>query len=263
MKIRDRVFCVTGGASGLGEGACRMLTSHGGKVIILDVQEDKAHAVVKSLPTESAYFVKMDATKEDSIAAAIQSAGEKWGRIDGCINCAGVGMGQSVVSRKGKPHSMEKFEFIIRLNLIGTFSVLSKCAAWMCKNEPDENGERGTIINVASVAAFDGQNGQAAYSASKAGVVGMALPIARDLGNRGIRINTICPGIMATPLTALFNKPGPGARIGDSLKKAQIFPTNRFGVPSEFAELAKFLIESPIMNAESIRFDGGIRMPKL
>mgnify|MGYP003695143385 CR=1 FL=1 len=172
-------------------------------------------------------------------------------------------MGRSTVSRKGKAHPMDSFEFIIRLNLIGTFSVLSKCAAWMCKNTPDENGERGTIINVASVAAFDGQNGQAAYSASKAGVVGMALPIARDLGTRGVRINTICPGIMATPLTAAFDKPGPGSRIGDSLKKAQVFPTDRFGVPSEFAALVKFLVESPIMNAESVRFDGGIRMPKL
>jgi 3-hydroxyacyl-CoA dehydrogenase/3-hydroxy-2-methylbutyryl-CoA dehydrogenase len=179
MKIPGRVFVVTGGASGLGEGTCRMITANGGKVVILDVQDKKAHAVVASLPSNSAYFIKMDATKEESIEAAITAAGAKWGRIDGCVNCAGVGMGKSTVNRKGVPHSMKSFEFIIRLNLLGTFSVASKCAAWMVKNDPDENGERGTIINVASVAATDGQNGQAAYSASKAGVVGMALPMAR------------------------------------------------------------------------------------
>ena len=179
MKIPGRVFVVTGGASGLGEGTCRMITANGGKVVILDVQDKKAHAVVASLPSDSAYFIKMDATKEESIEAAITAAGAKWGRIDGCVNCAGVGMGKSTVNRKGVPHSMKAFEFIIRLNLLGTFSVASKCAAWMVKNDPDENGERGTIINVASVAATNGQNGQAAYSASKAGVVGMALPMAR------------------------------------------------------------------------------------
>jgi len=262
MKIPGHVFVVTGGASGLGEGTCRMITANGGKVVILDLQEKKGQQVVASLPKGSAFFIKMDATKEESIVDAIQGAGAKWGRIDGCVNCAGVGLGVSTVSRKGVPHAMKKFEFIIRLNLLGTFSVASKCAAWMVKNDPDENGERGTIINVASVAAQDGQNGQAAYSASKAGVVGMALPMARDLGSRGVRVNTIMPGIMATPLTAGFNTPA-GARVGDNLKKAQVFPTDRFGVPAEFAELAKFLIESPIMNAEAVRFDGGIRMPKL
>ena len=262
MKIPGHVFVVTGGASGLGEGTCRMITANGGKVVILDVQDEKANEVVASLPSNSAYFIKMDATKEESIEAAIAAAGAKWGRIDGCVNCAGVGMGKSTVNRKGVPHSMKSFEFIIRLNLLGTFSVASKCAAWMVKNDPDENGERGTIINVASVAAQDGQNGQAAYSASKAGVVGMALPMARDLGSRGVRVNTIMPGIMATPLTAGFNTPA-GARVGNNLKQAQVFPTDRFGVPAEFAELAKFLIESPIMNAEAVRFDGGIRMPKL
>lgn len=169
------------GASGLGEGTCRMITAHGGKVVILDVQEKKARAVISSLPSNSAHFIKMDATKEDSIEAAIAEAGAKWGRIDGCVNCAGVGMGKSTVNRKGVPHSMKSFEFIIRLNLLGTFSVLSKCAAWMVKNDPDENGERGTIINVASVAATDGQNGQAAYSASKAGVVGMVRKKINDI----------------------------------------------------------------------------------
>jgi len=261
MKIKGRVFVVTGGASGLGEGTCRMVTANGGKVVIVDIQEDRAADVIKSLPKGSAHFIKMDATNEQSIENAIEAAGKKWGRIDGCVNCAGAGGGISTVNRKGVPHSMKKFEFIVRLNLLGTFSVASKCAAWMVKNDPDENGERGTIINVASVAATDGQNGQAAYSASKAGVVGMALPMARDLGSRGVRVNTIMPGIMATPMTAGFDTPA-GARVGDNLKQAQVFPTNRFGVPAEFAELAKFLIESPIMNAEAVRFDGGIRMRK-
>ena len=262
MKIAGRVFCVTGGASGLGEGTCHMIAAHGGKVIVLDFNEANGQKVVAALPEGTATFIYMDATDEASIAEAVEKAGNTWGRIDGVVNCAGTGLGKSTVSRKGKPHDMKAFEFIIRLNLLGTFSVASKCAAWMVRNDPDENGERGTIINVASVAATDGQNGQAAYSASKAGVVGMALPMARDLGSRGVRVNTIMPGIMATPLTAGFNTPA-GARVGNNLKKAQVFPTDRFGVPSEFAELARFLIESPIMNAEAVRFDGGIRMPKL
>lgn len=262
MKVEGGVFVVTGGASGLGEGTVRMICELGGKVVILDMQEDKGKEVEASLPKGQAVFIKMNATEEDSIAAAIETAGKTWGRIDGCINCAGTGLGVPTVDKKGNAHPMKRFEFIIRLNLLGTFSVASKCAAWMVKNEPNADGERGVIINVASVAAMDGQNGQAAYSASKAGVVGMALPMARDLGTRGVRVNTICPGIMATPLTAGFDTPA-GKRVGDSLRSQQVFPVHRFGLPQDFAHCARFMIENPMMTGEHIRLDGGIRMPKL
>jgi len=262
MKVEGGVFVVTGGASGLGEGTVRMLVEMGGKVVILDMQDDKGKAVEASCPKGQAIFIKMNATEEDSIAEAIEAAGKTWGRIDGCINCAGTGLGVPTVDKKGNPHPMKRFEFIIKLNLLGTFSVASKCAAWMVKNEPNADGERGVIINVASVAATDGQNGQAAYSASKAGVVGMALPMARDLGTRGVRVNTICPGIMATPLTAGFDTPA-GKRVGDSLRSQQIFPVHRFGLPTDFAHCAKFIIENPMMTGEHVRLDGGIRMPKL
>ena len=261
MKIEGNVFAVTGGASGLGEGTARMIIENKGKVIILDMNEENGERIASELG-EDAAFVKMNLLKEKSIAEAVQAAHAKWGRIDGLISCAGVGSGKKIVSRKGKPHDMKTFEIVLRINLIGLFSVVSKCAALMTQNEPNGDGERGIIINVASVAAFEGQNGQVAYSASKGGVVSMTLPIARDLGKLGIRINTICPGIMATPMTAGFETPA-GERVGNSLKKAQIFPTHRFGVPAEFAMLAKLMIENPIMNAESVRLDGGIRMPKL
>jgi len=261
MLIPGGVFVVTGGASGLGEGTVRALAAKGANVVILDRDVDKAQAIVAELgPT--VFFVEMDALEEDSIAEAVKAAGEKWGKINGCICCAGTGMGMSVLKRNGEPHDMDTFEFIIRLNLMGVFSVNAKCASWMAKNEPDVENERGIIINVASVAAQDGQNGQAAYSASKAGVVGMALPMARDLGRHGIRVNTIMPGVFSTPLTAGFNTKQ-GARVGDSLRKSQIFPQHRFGLPSDFAQACEFIIESPMMNAESIRLDAGIRMPKL
>jgi len=252
---------VTGGASGLGEGTVRHLASLGGKVVILDMSEARAAAIAKELgPNVSNVF--LDATDEESIAEAVTAAAAIHGRIDGVINCAGTGLGKGVVNKRGEAHDMDSFEFIIRLNLIGTFSVAAKCAAVMCNNEPNEEGERGVIINVASVAATDGQNGQSAYSASKAGVVGMALPMARDLGPRGIRVNTICPGIFKTALTAGFETKR-GKKVGDSLKMSQIFPQHRFGMPSDFAHCAAFIIENAMMNGEHIRLDGGIRMPKL
>jgi len=167
-----------------------------------------------------------------------------------------------VVNRKDRIHSAEDFEFIIKLNLVGTFVCAAQCAAHMVKNAPeDDDGERGVIINVASVAAFDGQNGQAAYSASKAGVVGMALPMARDLGPRGVRVMTIAPGTFSTALTAPIDHGE--SKVGESLRSQQVFPVGRFGVPSEFAHAVVFIAENKMMTGECIRLDGGIRMPKL
>eukprot|EP00039_Didymoeca_costata_P001723 m.54567 g.54567 ORF g.54567 m.54567 type:complete len:262 (+) comp10935_c0_seq2:105-890(+) len=261
MKIDGSVFLVTGGASGLGEGAARHLIAKGANVVILDMAAKRAKRLVEELGKQSA-FVEMDATDEESIEAAINQAASCFGRIDGVVNCAGTGLGMTTINKEGEPHDMDSFEFIIRLNLIGTFSVAAKCAAHMAKNTPNEEGERGIIINVASVAAQDGQNGQAAYSASKAGVVGMALPMARDLGSRGIRVNTICPGIFDTRLTAGFKTSG-GKRVADNLRKAQVFPPHRFGDPSDFGHTVVYLVENVMMNAEYIRLDGGIRMGKL
>lgn len=262
MKIEGKVFLITGGCSGLGEATVHAVLAKGGKTAIVDVDKKKGPGMAAELGPNAEFF-ETNLLKEESIAATVEAVIAKFGRIDGCVNCAGTGLGSLTVSKKGVAHSMKKFEFIVRLNLIGTFSVLSKCAAQMVKQTPeDSDGERGIIINVASVAAIDGQNGQAAYSASKAGVVGMTLPIARDLGTRGVRINTICPGVFATALTAGMETEA-GKRVGDSLKKQQVFPNTRFGNPAEFAHLAVAIMENKMINGETIRLDAGIRMPKL
>eukprot|EP00941_MAST-03F_sp_MAST-3F-sp1_P004944 g4944.t1 len=266
MKISGNVFLVTGGASGLGEGTVRLLASRGGKVIIMDRDQVRGATIARET---GAHYVECDLTEEDSIEESVRKVASIHGTIHGCVNCAGTGLAISTVSRVGNVHDMGSFEFVVRLNLLGTFSVASKCAGIMIKNQPGPDGERGIIINVASVAAFDGQNGQAAYSASKAGVVGMALPMARDLGSRGIRVNTIAPGTFSTPMTAGMDPgkgsavSGKGKRVGNALLKAQVFPNNRFGVPLEFATTVEFLITNRMMNAHCIRLDGGIRMPKL
>ena len=262
MKIANKVFVVTGGASGLGEAAAVALAEKGGRVAILDRDEEAAAEVVSRLGEGNAKFFIVDICDSKDIERAIAQVAEAFGRIDGCVNCAGTGMGQLTVNRKGRVHSAEDFEFIIRLNLIGTFVTAAQCAGIMVKNEPENaDGERGVIVNVASVAAFDGQNGQAAYSASKAGVAGMALPMARDLGRRGVRVNTIAPGTFSTPLTAPIDHEE--SKVGQSLISQQVFPTSRFGSPPEFAHTVCFLVENTMMNGECIRLDGGIRMPKL
>merc|ERR1719230_2208706 len=267
MKVEGHAFLVTGGASGLGEGTARMLVAKGGMVSILDRDVEKGEAIQKELGAKC-QFVEVDICEEDSIRAAVEKVHGKWGRIDGCINCAGVGSALPTVNKKGAVHDMDTFNFVVKLNLIGTFSVASKCAGIMAKQPEMDDGERGVIINVASVAAFDGQNGQAAYSASKGGVVGMTLPMARDLGRFGIRVNTIAPGLVDTPLNRVETpiderNVDEMDRVGKSLITAQSFPTKRFGRPSELAHLVKFMFESPFCNGETVRLDGGIRMPKL
>jgi NAD(P)-dependent dehydrogenase (short-subunit alcohol dehydrogenase family) len=264
MRLEGSVFVVTGGASGLGEATSRLLSDRGARVVILDRDEDRGSRIAEELGgTSKVRFIEADITDEEDVEAAVEAAHDAWGRIDGCVNCAGSGAGMSTVSRRGDIHDMETFAFVIALNLCATFSVASKCAARMLLNEPGPDGERGVIINVASVAAFDGQNGQAAYAASKAGVVGLALPMARDLGSRGIRVNTIAPGTFSTPMTSGFDAPGRGKRVGDSLRRSQLFPANRFGAPNEFARTVEFILTNRFVNAECIRLDGGIRMPKL
>jgi len=255
MQLQDKGVLVTGGASGLGEACVRLLTQAGAKVVIADLNSDAGIA----LSTEhshtglSTLFAKTDVTDEESMRAAVRDAVETFGGLHVLINCAGIGVAERVLGKNG-PHDLRSFSKVIQVNLIGTFNAIRLAAAEMTENVPNEEGERGVIINTASVAAFDGQIGQAAYSASKGGIVGMTLPIARELARFGIRVNTIAPGIFDTPLLGALPEP---ARI--SLGQQVPFPP-RLGRPSEYAALAKHIIENVMLNGEVIRLDGGIRM---
>lgn len=253
MEIKDKVAIVTGGASGLGLGTVKSLIEQGGKVVIFDLNEEKGKEVCKELG-ENASFALVDVTDEASVTAGIEKAVEQFNEIHICVNCAGVGTPQKTLGRSGAI-PLENFKKVIDINLIGTFNVLRLAAEQMAKNEPlTENGERGIIINTASVAAFDGQMGQAAYGASKAGVAGMTLPIARDLSSYGIRINTIAPGLFRTPMAGTLPD-----KVVEKLEGMVEFP-KRLGKPSEYASLASFMIENEYINGEVIRLDGGIRM---
>lgn len=252
MNIEGKLAVITGGASGLGRATAEMIVAHGGKVAILDLNEDLANATAEEIGNASAYQVNV--TDEASVTAAIEKIHADHGAIHINVNCAGIGAAARTVGREGAL-DIAKFNFIIQVNLIGTFSVLSKCAAIMQMNEPEgEAVERGVVINTASVAAFDGQIGQAAYSASKAGVAGMTLPIARDLSRQGVRICTIAPGIFNTPMMA-----GAPDQVRDPLIEMVQYP-KRLGLPPEFASLSKQIVENAYLNGETIRLDGGIRM---
>eukprot|EP01013_Petalomonas_cantuscygni_P022612 TRINITY_DN438_c0_g1_i1.p1 TRINITY_DN438_c0_g1~~TRINITY_DN438_c0_g1_i1.p1 ORF type:complete len:270 (+),score=54.86 TRINITY_DN438_c0_g1_i1:23-811(+) len=262
MKFAGCHFIVTGGASGLGEASTLALVGQGANVTIFDINEEKANTLISQHP-KNIKFVEVDITSEESIANAVDAAHKLWGRIDGVINCAGAGLAMSTVDKRtGEAHDMGSFEFVVRLNLIGTFSVASKCAAIMAKQDPSADGERGVIVNVASVAAFDGQNGQAAYAASKGGVAAMTIAMARDLSRLGIRVLTVAPGIFATPMTAGMRTEA-GRRVGEPLLKAQCFPRDRFGLPEEFGSLVLELVRNTFLNGETIRLDAGVRMPKM
>jgi NAD(P)-dependent dehydrogenase (short-subunit alcohol dehydrogenase family) len=251
MQIQNNVFIVTGGASGLGGGTSRLLAAAGGRIVIADVQADKGEALARELGA-AARFVKCDVTSEADAQAAVDAAGQL-GTLRGLVNCAGIAIGEKTVGKDG-PHSLASFTRVITINLIGTFNMIRVAATAMSKLEPTADGERGVVINTASVAAFDGQIGQVAYSASKGGVVGMTLPIARDLSRSGIRCCTIAPGIFGTPM--LLGMP---QEVQDSLGKQVPFPS-RLGKPEEYAALARHIIENVMLNGETIRLDGAIRM---
>ena len=250
MDIAGQVFIVTGGASGLGEGTARMLTAAGGQVVVADMQADKGQAVAQEL---GAVFVRCDVSQEADGQAVVDRACAL-GTLSGLINCAGIAPAEKTVGKTG-PHSLAVFSKVVQVNLIGTFNMIRLAAHAMSQNAPQASGERGVIINTASVAAFDGQIGQAAYSASKAGVAGMTLPIARDLSRNGIRVMTIAPGIFATPMVA-----GMPADVQASLAAAVPFPA-RLGQPADYAKLVRQIIENDMLNGEVIRIDGAIRMP--
>jgi NAD(P)-dependent dehydrogenase (short-subunit alcohol dehydrogenase family) len=252
MEINGLVALVTGGASGLGAATVELLIAKGAKVVVADMNEEKG-AEFAARFGDKAVFVKDNVTVTAENEAAIKTAVEKFGRLDAVVNAAGIGSAFKIIGKDG-PANLDWFKMVIDINLIGTYDVM-RLAAWeMSKNEPRPNGEKGVIINVASVAAYDGQMGQTSYSASKAGVVGMTLPAARDLSRDGIRVNTIAPGIFDTPMMALLPQ---AAR--DSLGAQVPFP-KRLGEPSEFAALVVAIIENSYLNAESIRLDGAIRM---
>ena len=249
MDIAGKVFIVTGGASGLGEGTARMLAANGGTVVIADMQVEKGEAVAKEI---GGAFVKCDVSQEADGQAVVAKA-VSMGKLMGLVNCAGIATGEKTVGKNGA-HSLAVFSKTITVNLIGSFNMIRLSADAMCKNEPEATGERGVLISTASVAAYDGQIGQAAYSASKGGVVGMTLPIARDLARNGIRNMTIAPGIFGTPM--MFGMP---KEVQDALAAAVPFPS-RLGTPDDYAKLAKHIFENDMLNGEVIRLDGAIRL---
>ena len=253
MEVKGKTFLISGGASGLGGATSRLLAESGANVVIADINKEKGESLASSLGF-MARFVETNVSDESSVKSVISAAVTTFGAINGAVNCAGIGVAEKTVGKDG-PHSLASFKRIIEVNLIGTFNVIRLAAARMAEQEPDAGGERGVIINTASIAAFDGQIGQAAYSASKGGIVGMTLPIARDLARLGIRVVTIAPGLFDTPLLA-----GLPEDIRKALGSQVPFPP-RLGVPAEYAALAKHIIENTMLNGEAIRLDGALRMP--
>ncbi len=252
MQISGNTFLVSGGASGLGGATSRLLAESGANVVIADINKEKGAALAAELGAKTR-FVECNVTDEESVKAAIAAAVTNFGGLNGAVNCAGIGTGEKTVGKDG-PHSLVSFKRVIEVNLIGTFNVIRLAATQMSSQSPNAAGERGVIVNTASIAAFDGQIGQAAYSASKGGIVGMTLPIARDLARSGIRVVTIAPGLFDTPLLA-----GLPEEIRASLGAQVPFPS-RLGAPAEYAALAKHIIENEMLNGETIRLDGALRM---
>ena len=250
MLIKNSVFLITGGASGLGEATARMAAENGGKVVIADLQADLGEKLAKEI---GGRFAKCDVTSEGDGKAAVALAVKEFGGVHVLVNCAGIAIAERTVG-KDAPHDLARFARVINVNLIGTFNMIRLAADAMAKAGPNAAGERGVIINTASVAAYDGQIGQAAYAASKGGIVGMTLPIARDLSRIGIRVCTIAPGIFETPMMKGLPK-----EAQESLGKQVPFPS-RLGRPVEYAQLARAIIENEMLNGETIRLDGAIRM---
>ena len=254
MSLNNSSAVVTGGASGIGEASAVQLAAAGARVVIADLDEAKGQAVAKAT---GGLFVRCDVTSPEDASTAVAAA-EEMGPLRACVNSAGLGSAGRTVDRNNEPFPLDRFEFVIRVNLIGTFNVLSTAAAAMARTEPlDEDDSRGAIVNMASVAAFDGQIGQCAYSASKGGVVGMTLPVARDLAAVGVRVNTIAPGLIDTPI---YGEGEPAEAFKAHLGASVLFP-KRLGSAEELAFCVMECITNPYLNGETIRLDGGIRMP--
>jgi NAD(P)-dependent dehydrogenase (short-subunit alcohol dehydrogenase family) len=252
MQISDHSFIITGSGSGLGAATARLLVAAGGKVLLADVDSASGEVLAAELGS-NARFSLTDVTDAAGPEAAVAACRAGFGAVHGLINCAGVAPSERVVGRAG-PHKLESFARTVQINLVGTFNLLRLAAAAMAQSEPDADGERGVIVNTASIAAFDGQIGQAGYAASKGGVVAMTLPIARELARSGIRVVTIAPGIFETPMMAAMS-----SEVQEALGKSVPFPP-RLGRPNEFAQLVGHIIENAYLNGEVIRLDGAIRM---
>ncbi len=252
MQISERVFVVTGGGSGLGAAVARMVVDAGGKVVIVDLNAEAGMAMVSDLGA-AARFCRADVAQEADGTAAIALAVSVFGRLDALVNCAGIAPGEKILGREG-PHRLDSFARAVTVNLVGTFNMLRLAAEAMAGNAPGPGGERGVIVNTASIAAFDGQIGQAAYAASKGGVAALTLPAARELARHGIRVVTVAPGIFRTPMMA-----GLPQEVQDSLGASVPFP-NRLGDPAEYAALVRHICENQMMNGEVLRLDGALRM---
>jgi NAD(P)-dependent dehydrogenase (short-subunit alcohol dehydrogenase family) len=252
MQINKRTFLISGGSSGLGRACVRSLAASGGNVVIADIQRQPGEELAAELGS-NARFVETDVTDEANVQQAVDTAVTEFGGLHGAISCAGIGVPEKVLGKEG-PHRLDTFVRVININLIGTFNVLRLAAQAMAANQPSAGGERGVIVNTASIAAYEGQVGQAAYSASKGGIAGMTLPAARDLARVGIRVMTIAPGMFDTPLVA-----GLPDEVRESLGQQTPFPP-RLGRPEEFAQLVQQIIENEMLNGEVIRLDGAIRM---
>lgn len=252
MQPGGHAFLVTGGGSGLGAATARRLAEAGAKVVVADVDRDAGDRIARDIGAQ-AIFVRTDVAREADVAATIEAAVQRFGALHGAINCAGIAVAERLLGRNGV-HRLDSFSRVIDVNLTGTFNVLRFAARAMEMNTPDENGERGIIVNTASIAACEGQVGQVAYSASKAGIAGMTLPAARELARAGIRVMAIAPGVFETPMVA-----GMSAEVRASLGAQVPFPA-RLGRPEEFASLVLHIIENPMLNGEVIRLDGALRM---
>ncbi len=250
MLLSETAAIVTGAASGLGAATARALREAGARVTIFDRDTERGRATASGI---GAAFAEVDVTDEGSVQAGIGAATEAMGGVTALVNCAGIATGERTLGRDG-PHRLESFRQTVDINLVGSFNCLRLAAAEMARNDPNADGERGVIVNTASVAAFDGQKGQAAYAASKAGIAGLSLPVARDLASIGIRVNAIAPGVFLTPMLE-----GLGEEIRDGLAADVAFP-KRLGQPAEFAALVGFMIECAYLNGETVRLDGALRM---
>jgi 3-hydroxyacyl-CoA dehydrogenase/3-hydroxy-2-methylbutyryl-CoA dehydrogenase len=254
MELQDKVVVITGGASGLGRATADYFVGKGARVSLLDLNEDAGNTAVAELGEDNALFSATDVTSEESVAAAVEATMEKFGAIHVNINCAGVPAPCKVLDREGKATALKKFAFVVNVNLIGLFNVMSQCAEKMALNEPDAGDERGVIVNISSGAAFEGQIGQNAYSASKSGVLGLNMPASRELGPRGIRVNAICPGLFGTPMVASLDQ-----KVQDALVD-MIESPKRMGDMKEFAHCCAFLVENGYMNGRTIRLDAATVM---
>jgi len=254
MDLQNKVAVITGGASGLGRAAAQALVNAGATAVIFDMNTEAGALAVSELGTDKAQFFKVDVASGVDVEAAFAQIIDDLGHVDICVNCAGIAVGAKIINREGQPHDLDLYRKVVEVNLIGTFNVSRCAAAAMAGNTAENSAEKGVIVNTASVAAFDGQMGQCAYSATKGGIVGMTLPMARDLASEGIRVNSIAPGVMATPLML-----GMPQNVQDGIVANIPFP-KRMGEPSEFGQLVVHITENSYLNGETIRLDAGVRM---